>query len=128
MKRKQFAKGMNQIAQEGAIQIFFLPNGGMEKVIVGVVGVLQFDELKFRMQSEYGVEYLKQDIPHEYIRRVNLPEFNANDYNLAGDTRWVKDVRGNDLLIFNGQWSLQWALDKNEGLELTEFSQDIEEA
>ena len=128
MKRKQFAKGMNQIAQEGAIQIFFLPNGGMEKVIVGVVGVLQFDVLKFRMQSEYGVEYIKQDIPHEYIRRVNVPDFNANDYNLAGDTRWVKDVRGNDLLIFNGQWSLQWALDKNEGLELTEFSQDIEEA
>ena len=128
MKRKQFAKGMNQIAQEGAIQIFFLPGGGMEKVIVGVVGVLQFDVLKFRMQSEYGVEYLKQDIPHEYIRRVNLPDFNANNYNLAGDTRWVKDVRGNDLLIFNGLWSLQWAQEKNEGLELTEFSQDIEEA
>ena len=41
MKRKQFAKGMNQIAQEGAIQIFTEPESGMERVIVGVVGVLR---------------------------------------------------------------------------------------
>ena len=39
MKRKQFVKGMEQIAQEGAIQIFKELGGGMEEVIVGVVGV-----------------------------------------------------------------------------------------
>ena len=44
LKRKQFVKGTSQIAQEGAIQIFQEPeSGGMERVIVGVVGVLQFD-------------------------------------------------------------------------------------
>ena len=43
MKRKQFLKGTEQIAQEGAIQIFKVPNSGMEEVIVGVVGTLQFD-------------------------------------------------------------------------------------
>ena len=47
MKRKQFMKGMQQIAQEGAIQIFQEYNMGMEEVIVGVVGVLQFDVLKY---------------------------------------------------------------------------------
>ena len=125
MKRKQFAKGMNQIAQEGAIQIFFSPNGGMERVTVGVVGVLQFDVLKFRMLSEYGVEYLRQDIPHELIRRVGNPNFNAADWNLAGDTRWVQDVRGNNLLIFNGQWTIQWAENKNPDLILTEFNQKL---
>ena len=45
MKRKQFIKGINQIAQEGAIQIFQEFNTGMEEIIVGVVGVLQFDVL-----------------------------------------------------------------------------------
>ena len=45
MKRKQFVKGMTQIAQEGAIQIFQELGGGMEEVIVGVVGVLQFEVL-----------------------------------------------------------------------------------
>ena len=46
MKRKQFMKGINQIAQEGAIQIFQEYNTGMEEIIVGVVGVLQFDVSK----------------------------------------------------------------------------------
>ena len=127
MKRKQFAKGMTEIAQEGAIQIFFYPNSGMEQVVVGVVGVLQFDVLRFRMKSEYGVEFIQRDLPHDQIRYVRNPEFNGNDYNFTGDTRWVKDVHGRDLLIFNGAWTVKWAQDKNEGLELAEFHQDIEE-
>ena len=48
MKRKQFTKGIYQIAQEGAIQIFQEFNTGMEEIIVGVVGVLQFDVLTYR--------------------------------------------------------------------------------
>lgn len=50
MKRKQFVKGVTQIAQEGAIQMFQEYKGGMEEIIVGVVGVLQFDVLKFRLE------------------------------------------------------------------------------
>ena len=51
MKRKQFVKGIEQIAQEGAIQIFQEYNTGMEEIIVGVVGVLQFDVLKYRLEE-----------------------------------------------------------------------------
>ena len=127
MKRKQFAKGMTEIAQEGAIQIFFYPNSGMEQVVVGVVGVLQFDVLQFRMKSEYGVEYIRRDMPHELIRRVQNPDFDAANFNFTGDTRWVKDVRGRDLLIFNGAWTIRWAQEKNPDLILTEFHQDIEQ-
>ena len=47
---------MEQIAQEGAIQIFKTPYTGMEEVIVGVVGTLQFDVLEYRLKNEYGVE------------------------------------------------------------------------
>ena len=56
MKRKQFAKGMTEIAQEGAIQIFQELHSGMEEIIVGVVGVLQLDVLRFRLETEYKVE------------------------------------------------------------------------
>ncbi len=123
MKRKQFAKGMNQIAQEGAIQIFLFPGGGLERVIVGVVGLLQFDVLKFRMQSQYGVEYLRSDLPHELMRRIGGEGVDPKSLNLTADTRWVQDMRGGDLLIFSGEWSVQWALDKNPGLQLNEFHQ-----
>ena len=60
MKRKQFVKGISQIAQEGAIQIFQEPFTGMEEVIVGVVGVLQFDVFDYRMKNEYNVEMVKR--------------------------------------------------------------------
>ena len=53
MKRKQFIKGTEQIAQEGAIQIFKIPGAGLEEVIVGVVGTLQFDVFQYRMRNEY---------------------------------------------------------------------------
>ena len=65
MKRKQFIKGTEQIAQEGAIQIFKVPDSGMEEVIVGVVGTLQFDVFQYRMKSEYGVELRMEGLPYE---------------------------------------------------------------
>ena len=58
MKRKQFVKGINQIAQEGAIQIFQEFHTGMEEIIVGVVGVLQFEVLKYRLKNEYNVDIM----------------------------------------------------------------------
>jgi len=126
MKRKQFSKGMYQFAQEGAIQIFFYPESGMERVIVGVVGLLQYDVLQFRMESEYGVKYLKTDMPHEIIKRLPEGEIDVKKLKLADDTRWVQDVKGNNFLIFNGQWSVRWALDKNPGLELLDFDQNMQ--
>jgi peptide chain release factor 3 len=124
MKRKQFAKGVTEIAQEGAIQIFFEPGTGMERVVVGVVGQLQFDVLQFRMESEYGVKYNRRDLPHQLIRYVKNPDVNPADLKLMQTTRWVQDVRGQNLLIFIGQYEIDWALDKNPGLLLTEFNQN----
>jgi peptide chain release factor 3 len=70
MKRKQFIKGTEQIAQEGAIQIFRVPNTGMEEVIVGVVGTLQFDVFQYRMRAEYGVELRMTGLPYEQLRFI----------------------------------------------------------
>ena len=71
MKRKQFIKGTEQIAQEGAIQIFKLPYAGMEEVIVGVVGTLQFDVFEYRMKSEYGVDLRMTGLPYDHLRRIS---------------------------------------------------------
>ena len=126
MKRKQFAKGVTEIAQEGAIQIFFEPGTGMERVVVGVVGVLQFDVLEFRMESEYGVRYNKRDLPHQLIRYIDNADLNPAELKLMQTTRWVQDVRGRNLLIFVGQYEIDWALDKNPGLMLSEFNQNTD--
>ena len=119
MKRKQFAKGVNQIAQEGAIRIFFEPDSGMEKVYVGVVGQLQFDVLESRMKNEYGVEYRQFSQPYTLIKKIP-DEVDPTSLYLY-EVKWVKDVRGQNYLLFSSEWSLRYTLEHNEGLELLPY-------
>ena len=121
MKRKQFAKGMNQIAQEGAIQIFAEPDSGMERVYVGVVGVLQLEVLESRMKSEYGVSYRAYPQPYTLIRRV--PEGVDPKTLHLYDVKWVVDFRGNNFLLFTSEWHIRHTLEYNEGLTLLEFGE-----
>jgi len=124
LKRKQFVKGVEQIAQEGAIQIFHEPNSGMERVIVGVVGVLQFEVLEYRLKNEYKVDVLRNNMPYQYIRWIRNKDINVKSLNLTSDTKWVQDFKGNDLLIFTSAWNINWALEKNEGLILEDFNKE----
>ncbi len=120
MKRKQFVKGMEQIAQEGAIQIFREPGGGMEEVIVGVVGVLQFEVLEYRLKNEYNVDIRMQTLPYSLIRWIENEEVDLKALNLTSDTRCVEDLKGRPLLLFTNAWSITWAEDHNKGLMLAE--------
>ncbi|MDD6578094.1 MAG: peptide chain release factor 3, partial [Lachnospiraceae bacterium] len=125
MKRKQFVKGINQIAQEGAIQMFQEYKGNMEEIIVGVVGVLQFDVLKFRLQSEYNVEILLENLPYEYIRWIQNPdEINVDQIAGTSDMKKVLDMKGRPLLLWVNEWSIGMTLDRNKGLKLEEFSRN----
>lgn len=124
MKRKQFVKGITQIAQEGAIQIFQEFNTGMEEIIVGVVGVLQFEVLKYRLENEYNVEIRLEKLPYEHIRWVENKEIDIAKITGTSDMKRVKDMKGNPLLLFVNEWSIGMTLDRNEGLELSEFGRD----
>ena len=124
MKRKQFEKGIMQIAQEGAIQIFHEPYTGVEEVIVGVVGVLQFEVLEYRLKNEYGVAIRRSDLPYGYIRWIASRDADPKAMTLTSDTKWVQDLKGNNLLLFASEWNIQWALERNEGLQLTEFNRE----
>ena len=121
MKRKQFVKGINQIAQEGAIQIFQEYNTGLEEIIVGVVGVLQFDVLKYRLENEYNVEIKLEPLPYEHIRWITSTDTDLDRIVGTSDMKKVKDLKGNPLLLFINAWSVGMTLDRNKGLELSEF-------
>jgi peptide chain release factor 3 len=121
MKRKQFVKGINQIAQEGAIQIFQEFNTGMEEIIVGVVGVLQFDVLKYRLQNEYNVEIRLENLPYEYIRWIENEEIDMDRLSGTSDMKKIMDLKGHPLLLFAHEWSIRMTEERNEGLILSEF-------
>ncbi len=124
LKRKQFVKGTEQIAQEGAIQIFKEPYTGMEEVIVGVVGVLQFEVFEYRMKNEYNVEIIREPLPYSYIRWIDKSPVELKDLVISSDTKLVQDFRDNFLLLFSSEWNINWAIDKNEGLELSDFNRE----
>lgn len=124
MKRKQFIKGIEQIAQEGAIQIFQEFNTGMEEIIVGVVGVLQFDVLKFRLEFEYGVEIRMDVLPYEYIRWIENKDLDVTLLSVTSDTKKIKDLKGRPLLVFTHPWSIKTVLERNQGLILNEFGKN----
>ncbi len=122
LKRKQFVKGMEELAQEGAVQVFRVPGFGMESVIVGVVGVLQFEVLEQRLKTEYNVEVRREALPYREVRWVaNKPgEIDVDKLNLTRDTLRVEDMRGRKLLLFTTPWNVNWAVDHNPDLVMSE--------
>ena len=121
MKRKQFVKGIEQIDQEGAIQIFQEYNTGMEEIIVGVVGVLQFDVLKYRLENEYNVEIRLENLPYEHIRWIENEQIDMDKISGTSDMKKIRDLKGRPLLLWVNSWSIGMTLDRNEGLILSEF-------
>ena len=122
LKRKQFVKGMQELAQEGAVQVFRVPGHGMESVIVGVVGVLQFEVLEQRLKTEYGVEVRREALPYREVRWIaNAPgEVNVEKLNLTRDTLRVEDMRERKLLLFTSPWNVNWAEEHNPDLKMSE--------
>ncbi len=122
MKRKQFTKGIYQIALEGAVQVFKEANAGMEEIIVGAVGVLQFDVLKFRLESEYHVEISLDMLPYEHIRWITNPhEIDVRKIQGTSDMKLITDLNDQPLLLFVNPWSVGMTLDRNKTLKLSEF-------
>ena len=96
----------------------------MEEIIVGVVGVLQFDVLKFRLESEYNVEIRLEPLPYEHIRWIENEQIDMDKINGTSDMKKIRDLKGRPLLLWVNSWSIGMTLDRNEGLVLTEFGRN----
>lgn len=93
----------------------------MEEIIVGVVGVLQFDVLKYRLENEYNVEIRLENLPYEYIRWIENTDIDLKALTGTSDMKKIKDLKGRPLLLFVNEWSVGMTLERNKGLVLSEF-------
>jgi peptide chain release factor 3 len=122
MKRKQFLKGLTQLSEEGAIQIYKQPDIGIEEFIIGAVGVLQFEVLEYRLKNEYNVDLKLSHLNHRHARWITETPCDPSDLNKTSTTMIVKDIHDNYVLLFENEWSIQWVLDRNKGLVLRNIS------
>lgn len=103
-KYKQFHKGLAQLSEEGAIQIYQAQDTG--EILLGVVGELQFEVFQYRLKNEYGADVLLQRLPYHLARWVKEPVTS-----LGG--MLVKDEDENSVVLFENEFSLKWAKKKN---------------
>jgi peptide chain release factor 3 len=122
MKRKQFLKGISQLAEEGSIQVYKVPNIGVEELIIGVVGVLQFEVLEYRLKNEYGVDINMQHLPYRYIRWVEMDNFDPKTFSITMDTKIVETEDKQPVLLFQNEWSIKTVAERNKKAILKEVS------
>lgn len=117
MKSKQFKKGIEQLVQEGAIQLF--KDKRTESYILGAVGELQYEVLKYRMENEYNVEVLFEPIGERiprWLKADQIKESLFDDRNLL-----VRDRDDNYLVLFRNEFSLNWFKDNHKEIELIDL-------
>jgi len=125
MKRKQFLKGVTQLAEEGAIQLFTRTETGFEELLVGVVGMLQFDVLTHRLQTEYGVKMMMDTLPFRFVRWITTSALPPDRLKLTSTSGRAVDGGVRNVLLFENEWSIRLALENNPGLALAETASRV---
>ncbi len=71
----------------------------MEEIIVGVVGVLQFDVLKYRLENEYNVEIHMENLPYEHIRWIKNKELDLDKLTGTSDMKKNPGFKGQSIAV-----------------------------
>jgi peptide chain release factor 3 len=116
LKRKQLKTGLDQLSEEGAVQLFFDRHRLTRDPVLGAVGVLQFEIIQHRLLTEYGVHVTFSQLPYRHARWVEGEPFEPNKFERSGHTTCVLDVENRPLILFDSDWALRQALTDNAHL------------
>ncbi|MGF1495366.1 MAG: peptide chain release factor 3 [Elainellaceae cyanobacterium] len=106
-KFKQFRKGVNELREEGAIQIMYSVDEAKRDPILAAIGQLQFEVVQFRLQNEYGVETRLEHLPYSVARWVDGGWEALEKAGRLFNTVTVKDSWGRPVLLFRNEWNCQ---------------------
>ncbi|WP_188454074.1 peptide chain release factor 3 [Virgibacillus oceani] len=117
MKAKQFRKGIEQLVQEGAIQLY--KDHRSEFNILGAVGELQYEVFQHRMKNEYNVEVMFESIGERIPRWLKDDKIDKSLFDERNIL--VKDREDNYVVLFKNDFSLKWFQDKHPKIELIDL-------
>lgn len=105
LKSKQLEKGLMQLAEEGAVQLF-RPLHNTD-YILGAVGVLQFDVIMARLKAEYGVDAIYEGVEYATARWVQCDERKLlEDFEKKNQINLARDAEGNLAYLASSEWRL----------------------
>ncbi len=125
MKRKALSRGLEQLAQEGVVQLFSEPGAGSSAPILGAVGPLQFEVLQHRLESEYRVALQLTPLPWT-IARWPRAGFDPDAFRFSESVQVVRDRDEHPVLLFRSAWNLQVTRDKYPELVLAETGDAVQ--
>ncbi len=117
LKRKQLKKGLDQLSEEGAVQLFFDRQRMERDPILGAVGVLQFEVIEHRLMSEYRVPIGLDRLPYRFARWIEGTGLDFDKLELPGRQSCVIDVEGRPLVLFETEWLLRRAEEENRSIK-----------
>lgn len=115
LKGKNFQKGVEQLAQEGAIQVY---RNEYNEVILGAVGVLQFEVFEYRLKNEYNTDIRIENVDYTVARWVITDDPKSLKKYENSRTMLVYDRFERPVLLFANQFALNSFADRNEDVKL----------
>lgn len=112
MRRKQFATGLEQLAQEGTVQLYRPPAGRAGDLVLGALGQLQFEVVKYRLEREYGAEVRREAVPYvlaRWVSRADGAPLDVDALHGAIEGLVVLDIRDRVVALFDREWALRTA-------------------
>jgi peptide chain release factor 3 len=116
MRRKQLDTGVRQLAEEGAVQLFFATEGANAVPIIGAVGQLQFDVMLHRLEHEYGVPTKLERFGYRWPRWVTGAEADIRRAANGNGVALIRDAKGHPVLVFADAFAVRWTTEKETKL------------
>ncbi len=119
---KSFGKGISQLREEGAVQVFYAWGTPRTEPILGAVGELQFEVAKYRLETEYNVETRFDVLPYSLALHVEADRDQIARAHIPSNAKLVEDWSGRPVVLFESEWSVRLAQEWNPQLAFTPFS------
>jgi peptide chain release factor 3 len=120
-KYKQFQKGIDQLRQEGAIQVLYFQDAGQRNPVLAAVGRLQFEVVQYRLQSEYNVEtQLEHLTEYTHARWLGGDQAAQDKVEWIVNARKAEDADGRSVALIKGEWALNYLIEKNPHIQFLE--------
>ena len=108
LRRKQFERGLAQLIEEGAIQVFSDAQSARREQILAAVGALQFDVVRFRLETEYNAQTEIEWLPYKVARWVQAAPEDAKTFRVPLGAKIVKDQLGHTAILFRSAWDAEY--------------------